>query len=97
MSIQKEVSQWATDEFGQSSAVAKAIRGNKEMAELISSLQNGIPNDEIAEECADVAFFLLQICEASGHDLMREVKKKLKINRARKWTRASDGSHQHVE
>lgn len=96
MNIQKEVSRWATDQFGQSSAVAKAIRGNKEMAELISSLQNGIPNDEIAEECADVAFFLLQICEASGHDLMEEVARKLEINKKRQWKRASDGSHQHV-
>lgn len=96
MTLQSDILDWSIETFGSSSSVAKAIRGNKEMAELISSLQNGISNDEIAEECADVAFFLIQICEASGHDLIEEVTKKLVINRKRSWERSPDGSHQHV-
>jgi len=74
-----------------------AIRGNKEMAELISSISNRIEKKEIGEECADVAFFLIQICEKNGFDLMDEVAKKLVINRKRSWKISSDGSHQHVE
>ena len=95
--LQTELLSWAEGEFGESPEIKIAIRGNKEMAELCSAVANGMPMDEIGEECADVAFFLIQICEKNGFDLMKEVKKKLAKNRLRKWGIASDGSHQHIE
>tara|TARA_R110000851_G_scaffold16046_3_gene52554 strand:+ start:4645 stop:4947 length:303 start_codon:yes stop_codon:yes gene_type:complete len=95
--LQQEVLYWAEGQFGKSPELSIAIRGNKEMAELVSTISNGMGKKEIGEECADVAFFLLQICEKNGFDLMTEVSKKLVINRDRSWEIASDGSHQHVE
>lgn len=97
MTLQKEVLDWAEGEFGVNPELKIAIRGNKEMAELVSTISNGMGKKDIGEECADVAFFLIQICEKNGFDLMEEVAKKLVINRRRKWAIASDGSHQHIE
>lgn len=97
MSLQKEVLDWAEGEFGVNPELKIAIRGNKEMAELVSTISNGGTKKSMGEECADVAFFLIQICEKNGFDLMDEVTKKLVINRKREWMIASDGSHQHVE
>jgi len=97
-SVQGQVWDWAKTKFGNSSPLAISIRGNKEMSELISTLINKPDEtEEIIEECADVAFFLLQICEINGGDLMEAVAKKLEVNKKRSWEIASDGSFQHVE
>jgi NTP pyrophosphatase (non-canonical NTP hydrolase) len=97
MTLQKEVFSWAEEQFGVNSELKIAIRGNKEMAELVSTISNGMGKKSVGEECADVAFFLIQICEKNGFDLMEEVSKKLVINRKREWGFASDGSYQHIE
>lgn len=97
MTLQKQVLGWAEEQFGVNPELKIAIRGNKEMAELVSTISNGMGKKSIGEECADVAFFLIQICEKNGFDLMEEVSKKLVINRKREWGIASDGSHQHIE
>lgn len=97
MWTQKMIAEWAKSQFGYHGPRPIAIRGNKEMAELLSSLENNIPAEECAEECADVAIFLLQVCERLGFDLLELVDKKMEINIARTWTIGSDGSHQHVE
>ena len=39
----------------------------------------------VAEELADVAIFLLGICEILGYDLEKEVVKKMKKNKNRKY------------
>jgi NTP pyrophosphatase (non-canonical NTP hydrolase) len=97
MTLQKQVLTWAEGQFGRKPEIAIAIRGNKEMAELVSTIANGLTKKSIGEECADVAFFLIQICEKNGFDLMKEVEAKLVINRKRQWAKGSDGSDQHVE
>jgi len=95
---QEQVWDWAYDQFGVNNVLTLAIRGNKEMAELLQEIQTGSkPAKEIAMECADISFFLLQICEASGYDMMKLVAEKLEVNKKREWARASDGSFQHVE
>ena len=95
--LQEQVWTWARNTFGTHSILDISIRGNKEMAELISSIANGRPGEEIVEECADVAFFLMQICEAHDCSLVGAIADKLEKNRSRKWGRGSDGSFQHVE
>jgi len=96
--LQEEITQWGQDTFDNPSVLALGIRGNKEMAELISALHNEQDTyADIAEECADVAFFLLQICGIFGFDLEQEIKKKFEINKARSWNKTKDGSFQHNE
>jgi NTP pyrophosphatase (non-canonical NTP hydrolase) len=67
------------------------------MSELIAAIHGDMNHSKIAEECADVTFFLMQICEAIGYDLVEETAKKLEINRARSWGKLADGTFQHVE
>jgi len=96
--LQREVWDWAKDTFGDHPDIGIAIRGNKEMAELLSTLMNRPDaSEDIVEECADVAFFLLQVCQFHGGDLLKAVADKLEINKKRSWEKASDGSFQHVE
>ena len=96
--LQGEVWKWAKETFGQHPDIGIAIRGNKEMAELLSTMQNRPEaSADIIEECADVAFFLLQVCEFHGGDLLRAVADKLEINKKRSWEKADDGSFQHVK
>jgi hypothetical protein len=96
---QKKITEWAQSQFGFRGARAIAIRGNREMAELLSSLENThtvAENQRSAEECADVTIFMLQVCERLGFDLLELVDKKMEINLGREWEIAEDGSHQHV-
>lgn len=96
--LQSEVWDWAKETFGQHPDIGIAIRGNKEMAELLSTMHNRPDaSEDIIEECADVAFFLLQVCEFHGGSLLKAVADKLEINRKREWEKASDGSFQHVK
>lgn len=92
---QKNIEQWAADKFGRRSALETAIRGNKEMGELLTALHNG-KNDLAVGEVADVAIFLLQVAERLGFDLMLEVQNKMNINAGRNWQQLEDGSFQHV-
>lgn len=97
-SLQSQITKWGQETFEEPGILALAVRGNKEMAELISEIINNGPNgDNIGEECADVAFFLLQICGLQGFDLMEEVAKKFEKNKARSWGKNKDGSFQHVD
>lgn len=96
--LQKEVWDWAKETFGNDSDIGIAIRGNKEMAELLSTMINRPDaSEDIIEECADVAFFLLQVCQFHDGDLLKAVADKLEVNKKRSWEKASDGSFQHVE
>ena len=50
--------------------VTLAIRGNKEMAELIQELEKAaFEREDLAFECADITFFLLQIAQCLKFDL----------------------------
>lgn len=96
--LQKDVWEWAKGTFGDHPDIGIAIRGNKEMAELLSTLHNRPEaSADIIEECADVAFFLLQVCEFHRGNLLQAVADKLEINKKRSWEKASDGSFQHVK
>lgn len=95
---QKNIVSWARKTFGWHSPLPIAIRGNKEMGELLSSLQNlsGAESARLcAMEAADVTIFMLQVAENLGFDLMELVDEKMEINERRTWKLADDGSHQH--
>ena len=97
---QKQITKWAEEKFGFNGPLPIAIRGNKEMSELLSSLQNIHTKGETrhsAMECADVLIFLFQVTERLGYDLLQLVDEKMEINTKRQWEIGKDGSHQHVE
>jgi NTP pyrophosphatase (non-canonical NTP hydrolase) len=93
---QRKITDWATKNFGHTTPREVAIRGNKEMAELLSEFENRMV-DKIPAECADICIFLMQVCEKLGVDLLEEVDKKMDINEERTWRIAPDGSFQHVD
>lgn len=95
--LQTEVNTWAQETFAESSVLRVMIRGNKEMAELLSAIAHEKDSAHVAEECADVLFFLCQVCSRAGHSLEAELRKKLEINKKRSWAKGKDGSFQHVE
>lgn len=95
---QKSIISWSRKTFGWHGALPIAIRGNKEMGELLSSLQNlsGAESAKLsAVEAADVTIFMMQVAETLGFDLMELVQEKMDINESRTWKLADDGSHQH--
>lgn len=97
---QEKITKWAEKQFGFNGPLPIAIRGNKEMAELLSHLQNQHTVGEVkaaAMECADVLIFLFQVCHRLGFNLLELVDEKMDINENRTWGRAADGSFQHVE
>lgn len=93
---QRSILSWARSTFGWHSDQSIAIRGNKEMAELLSALSNNVMTpQEIAMEAADVTIFMMQIAESLGYDLLGLVDAKMDINEKRTWSLLPDGSHQH--
>lgn len=94
--LQQNIFRWSVGTFGVRDPLPLVVRGNKEMAELLSAIQGDkMQPRDIAEECADVLFFLFQICEALGHDLLEMTELKLRINEQREWKMNPDGSYQH--
>ena len=94
---QRKILDWSTETFGEKSALSIAVRGNKEMSELLSALENGVVSEkEIAMECADMTVFMMQIAEKMGYDLLFLVDTKMDINEERQWEKKADGSFQHV-
>lgn len=94
---QATITAWAGRTFGQPKGGAReiAIRGNKEMAELLSALENG-QTDVAIKECADVIIVMMQVMHRLGGNVELEVQAKMDINEERTWKLAPDGSYQHV-
>jgi NTP pyrophosphatase (non-canonical NTP hydrolase) len=92
---QVSITGWSTQTFGNRTALATAVRANKEMAELLSALENG--EDEVArKEVADVVIVLMQVAQRLNIDLDAEIQRKMEINEKRNWRKMEDGSFQHV-
>jgi NTP pyrophosphatase (non-canonical NTP hydrolase) len=56
-------------------------RAHEELSEAFSKFNKG--QDGVAEEFADVAIFLLGMCEQLGYDLEKEIVRKIEINKKR--------------
>ena len=67
-------------------------RAYEELSEAFLKYRTRQPG--VAEEFADVAIFLLGMCEKLGYDLEKELVRKIEINKKRKYTKekAPDGS-----
>lgn len=61
-------------------------RAHEELSEAFSKYNKG--QDGVAEEFADVAIFLLGMCETLGYDLEKELVRKIEINKNRKYIKS---------
>lgn len=82
--LQKEVMRNKLEKgFNTTDVALEFCRAHEELSEAFSKFsknQNGV-----AEEFADVAVFLLGMCEILGYDLEKELVNKIEINKNRKY------------
>lgn len=89
--FQREISEWAQTTFPHQTPHSKIAHLKKEVRELEEA-----PSDLV--EMADCYILLLNLAEMAGGDLLTEAKKKMKVNRARKWGKPdADGVCLHIK
>jgi NTP pyrophosphatase (non-canonical NTP hydrolase) len=87
---------WGDEAFGGvKDPGALVARARGELDELAEAVRAG-DGAAIGSEAADVAILLHRLVALAGRDLAAEVDAKMKINRARQWKRAGDGTGGHV-
>jgi hypothetical protein len=92
---QSSISGWGEETFGPvANPVALAKRASIEMDELIEALEKG-DTEEAAHETADVLILLNRLGTTLGFELADAVDTKMKVNRARQWIPAGDGTGRH--
>ena len=92
---QSTIAKWGEETFGPvSDPVALARRASVELDELIEALEKG-DAEEAAHETADVLILLNRLGATLGFDLTDAVDTKMKVNRARLWVPAGDGTGRH--
>lgn len=82
--LQKEVMRNKVEHgFNTTDIALEFCRAFEELSEAFSKFNKGM--DGVAEEFADVAIFLLGMSEILGYDLEKELVRKIKINKNRKY------------
>ncbi len=80
--LQKEIMRNKIEKgFNTTDVALEFCRAFEELSEAFSKHSKNQPG--VAEEFADVAIFLLGMCEILGYDLEKEVVRKVKINKNR--------------
>lgn len=93
----QSIALWGSETFGNAASIkAYAIRAQEELAELISAIDNGEDDKDIALEAADVSIFLHRLTGTLGLDLYDTIDEKMSINRKREWTPDGNGVGQHT-
>lgn len=72
--------------FNTTDVSAEFCRAYEELSEAYSKFSKG--QEGVAEEFADVAIFLLGMCEMLGYDLEKELVRKIEINKNRKYIKS---------
>lgn len=90
--LQKEIYRNKIEKGFNTETSYEFCRAYEELSEAFSKYNKNQPG--VAEELADVAIFLLGMCERMGFDLEQEITKKVEINKRRKYTKekAPDGT-----
>jgi NTP pyrophosphatase (non-canonical NTP hydrolase) len=84
--LQKEVMRNKIEKsFNTTDVSAEFCRAYEELSEAYSKFSKG--QDGVAEEFADVAIFVLGMCEMLGYDLEKELVEKIQKNKDRKYTK----------
>lgn len=71
--------------FNTTDVAEEFCRAHEELSEAFKKYFYG--EDGVAEEFADVAIFLLGMCEILGYDLESELVKKIETNKNRKYNK----------
>jgi NTP pyrophosphatase (non-canonical NTP hydrolase) len=82
--LQKEVMRNKIEKgFNTTNIAEEFCRAHEELSEAFKKYLQRQPG--VAEEMADVAIFLLGMCEMLGYDLEDELTRKVEINKKRKY------------
>lgn len=81
--LQKEVMRNKIEKGFSMEMANEFCRAHEELSEAFSKWNKN--QDGVAEEFADVAVFLLGMCEQLGYDLEKELVRKIEINKNRKY------------
>jgi NTP pyrophosphatase (non-canonical NTP hydrolase) len=81
--LQKEIYRNKLEKGFNTETAYEFCRAYEELSEAFSKFNKG--EDGVAEELADVAIFLLGMCERMGFDLEKEIVRKVEINKNRKY------------
>ena len=82
--LQKEVMRNKLEKgFNTTDVALEFCRAHEELSEAFSKFSKN--QEGVAEEFADVAIFLLGMCEILGYDLENELVRKIEINKNRKY------------
>jgi NTP pyrophosphatase (non-canonical NTP hydrolase) len=85
--LQKEVMRNKLEKgFNTTDMALEFCRAHEELSEAFSKFNKN--QDGVAEEFADVAIFLLGMCEILGYDLEKELTRKIEINKNRIYKKA---------
>ncbi len=83
--LQKEVYRNKLEKGFNTETAYEFCRAHEELSEAFSKYNK---NEEgVVEELADVAIFLLGMCERMGFDLEKEIVRKVEVNKNRKYTK----------
>ncbi len=69
--------------FNTKDVALEFCRAYEELSEAFAKFNKS--QDGVAEEFADVAIFLLGMCEMLGYDLEKEIVRKIEVNKNRKY------------
>lgn len=72
--------------FNTTDVAMEFCRAHEELSEAYSKFSKS--QEGVAEEFADVAVFLLGMCEILGFDLEKELVRKIEINKNRKYKKS---------
>ncbi len=85
--VQKEIMQNKIEKgFNQHNIALEFCRAHEELSEAFSKYNRN--QDGVAEEFADVAIFILGMCEELGYNLEKELVSKIKKNKLRKYIKS---------
>ena len=85
--LQKEVMRNKLEKgFNTTDVAMEFCRAHEELSEAYSKFSKS--QDGVAEEFADVAIFILGMCEILGYDLEKELSDKIEKNKKRKYVKS---------
>jgi len=85
--LQKEVMRNKLEKgFNTTDVALEFCRAHEELSEAFSKFNKN--QDGVAEEFADVAIFILGMCEILGYDLEKELVEKLEKNKNREYLKS---------